>query len=85
MEESRISPPKIPIRASVFRQPFPMVEVYRKAKPISKKKNVAPITRFIPFRSTTSLGFIITVQSQKTATVAVSGNQAFVAEWEQTG
>ena len=85
MEESRISPPKIPIRASVFRQPFPMVEVYRKAIPISIHKNVAPITRSIPFLSKTSLDFRIAVQSLKTATVAVSGNQAFVAVWEQTG
>ena len=85
MEESRISPPKIPIRASVFRQPFSMVEVYRKAKPISIHKNVAPITRSIPFLSTTSLDVRIAVQSLKTATVAVSGNQAFVAEWEQMG
>ena len=85
MKESRILTPKIPIRASVFRQQFSMAEVYIKAKPISIKKNVAPITWSIPFLLTTSLGFRIAFQSRKTATVAVSGNRAFVAEWEQTG
>ena len=85
MKERRILPPKIPIRASVFRQQFLMVEVYRKAEPIAIKTNVAPITRSILFRSTTSMSYRIVVQSRKTATVAVSGNRAFVAEWEQTG
>ena len=83
-KESRILAPKISIRASVFRQPFSMVQVYRKAEPISSMKNVAPISRSIPFLSTISLGFRIAFQSLKTATVAVSGNQAFVADWEQT-
>ena len=62
-----------------------MVGVNRKAKPISIKKNVAHITWSIPFLSTTSLDFRIAVQSRKTANVAVSGNQAFVAELEPTG
>jgi len=37
------------------------------------------------FPSTTSVGFRIAAQSRKTATVAVSGNQAFVDKWERTG
>ena len=85
MKERRILASKILIRASVFRQQFSMAKVYRKAQALFIKKNVAPLTQSIPFLSTTSLSFRIAVQSRKTATVAVSGNRAFVAEWEQTG
>ena len=77
MKESRIFATKIPIYAYDFS--------LRKIKTIFIKKNVALITRSISFFSTPSLGFRIGVQSRKTATLAVSGNQAFVAEWEQTG
>ena len=62
-----------------------MVEVYKKANLISIKKNVALITRSIPLLSTNSVSFRIAVQSRKNAFVAVSGNQAFVAEWEPIG
>ena len=85
MNERRIWAPKIPIRASVFRQQFSMAKVYRKAQALFIKKNVAPLTQSIPFISMTSLSFRIAVKSRKTATVAVSGNRALVAEWEQTG
>ena len=85
MKERRILAPKIPIRASAFRQEFSMAKVYRKAQALFIKKNVVHLTQSIPFLSTTSLSFRIAVQCRKTATVAVSGNRAFVAEWEQTG
>ena len=85
MKESRILTPKILIRASVFRQQFSMVKVYRKAQALFIKKNVAPLTQSIPFISMTSLSFRIAVKSRKTATVAFSGNQVFVDNWEPKG
>ena len=85
MEKRRIWAPKIPIRAAVFRQQFSMAKVYRKAQALFIKKNLAPLNQSKPFLSTTSRSFRITVQSRKTATMAVSGNRAFVAEWEPTG
>ena len=52
---------------------------------IITSKNGAPLIWSIPFDSTTSVGFTIAVQSQKRATVARSGNRAFVDDRELTG
>ena len=75
----------IPICGFIFLSQFSTVEVHRYVEPIVRCKYLDPIFRSISFYFTTSVGFRIAAKSRKTATLAVSGNQAFVDNWEPTG